>query len=165
MRPQDLVVLLKILCYKGKNWLSKGLAADLSLSTAEISNALNRCVTSGLIDAEKKNVRTQALLEFIMYGLRYVFPQQPGATSRGIPTAHAHPYMEARIISDQKYVWPDADSDERGLSVQPLYPGVVEAVKKDDELYLLLALVDVLRVGRAREKDAAIIKLKEVLAL
>ncbi len=162
MRPQDIVILLKILCYHSRKWYHKDLANDLSLSTAEISNSLQRCALSGLLDIDKKKVRVQSLLEFLMYGIQYVFPQRPGNISRGIPTAHSHPFMKALFNSDQIYVWPDAKSDDKGLSVQPLYPAVVSAVKKDEQLYLLLALVDVLRMGKTREKEAAIIKLKEL---
>jgi hypothetical protein len=37
------------------------------------------------------------------------------------------------------------------LSVEPLYRTVPEAVAGDSELYELLALIDAIRVGRARE--------------
>ena len=162
MRPQDIVLLLKILCYGSQIWYNKDLANDLSLSTAEVSNSLQRCVLSGLIDTDKKKVRAQSLLEFLIYGLQYVFPQRPNNISRGIPTAHSHPFMKGLISSEQTYVWPDAESDDKGLSVQPLYPGVITAVKKDEKLYLMLALADVLRMGKAREKETAIAKLNEL---
>lgn len=162
MRPQDIVMLLKILCYGSRNWYNKDLANDLSLSTAEVSNSLQRSALSGLIDTEKKKVRLQSLLEFLIYGIQYVFPERPSNVSRGIPTAHSHPYMRSIISSEQTYVWPDAESNEKGLSVKPLYPGVVSAVKKDEKLYLMLALVDVLRMGKTREKERAIAKLKEL---
>lgn len=162
MRPQDIVVLLKILCYGSQNWYNKNLANDLSLSTAEISNSLQRSAVSGLIDTDKKKVRVQSLLEFLIYGIQYVFPQRPNNISRGIPTAHSHPFMRSMFSSDQVYVWPDPAGDDKGLSVQPLYPGVVNAVKKDEQLYLMLALIDVLRMGKTREKEAAIIKLKKL---
>jgi hypothetical protein len=163
MRPQDIVILLKVLCYGSRNWYHKDLANDLCLSTAEVSNSLQRSASSGLIDTDKKKVRTQSLLEFLIYGIQYVFTQRPNNISRGIPTAHSHPFMKALFSSDQTYVWPDAESDDKGLSVQPLYPGVVSAAKKDEKLYLMLALVDVLRMGKTREKEIAITKLKELL--
>ncbi len=162
MRPQDIVVLLKILCYDSHNWYNKDLANDLFLSTAEISNSLQRSASSGLIDTDKKKVRVQSLLDFLIYGIQYVFTQRPNNISRGIPTAHSHPFMRLQFSSDQLYVWPDAESDEKGLSVQPLYPGVVNAAKKDEKLYLMLALIDVLRMGKTREKEVAITKLKEL---
>jgi hypothetical protein len=38
---------------------------------------------------------------------------------------------------------------------------VVDAVKIDSKLHELLALVDALRVGKAREKELAIVELKK----
>lgn len=163
MRPQDIVVLLKIICYGSKSWYHKDLANDLFLSPAEVSNSLERSAVSGLLDPEKKKVRTQGLLEFLIYGIRYVFPQQPGNISRGLPTAHSHPFMKSNFFGEQVYVWPDADSDDKGLSIAPLYQGVVRASKKDDQLYLMLALIDVLRVGKTREKKIAIEELEKLI--
>lgn len=163
MRPQDIVVLLKILCYGTTSWYNKDLANDLYLSTAEISNSLERSAFSGLIDTEKKKVRTQALLDFLKAGIQYVFPQKPGNISRGMLTVHSHLFMQNHIVSEQYYVWPDADSDYKGISVQPLYPGVVKAVKKDEKLYLMLALIDILRIGKTRERKIAITELEKLL--
>jgi hypothetical protein len=44
--------------------------------------------------------------------------------------------------------------------VFPLYPSVPEVALKDHALHILLALVDALRVGRAREKELAAKELK-----
>ncbi len=163
MRPQDIVILLKILCYGSENWYNKDLANELFLSGAEVSNALQRSALSGLIDSDRKRVRVQTVHEFLIYGLPYVFPEQPGSITRGIPTAHSHPFMKEKFISEQQYVWADGESDERGLSVRPLYAGAVNAAKKDQKLYLMLALVDVLRMGRAREKKIAIVGLEKLM--
>ena len=164
MRPQDIVILLKILCLKSTQWYSKDLAAALYLSTSEVSGSLARSAISGLIDTDKKKIRVQALLEFLNYGLPYVFPQHPGNISRGIPTAHSHPYMQQQFATETLYVWPNANSTTRGVSIQPLYPGAVKAALHDEELYLMLALVDVLRVGKVREKKVAFAKLKKLMS-
>ena len=163
MRPQDIVILLKIISYQSKNWYSKELAKDLFLSPAEVSNSLQRNVECGLLDIDKAKVRSQGFLDFLMFGLPYVYPQRTGALSRGIPTAHSHPFMKKRFEGGHTFVWPDAGGDEKGLSIQPLYPAVVNAVKIDEELYLMLALVEVLRVGNTREKKVAIEELRKLI--
>ena len=163
MRPQDIVVILKILCYGNNNWYSKTLANDLNLSAAEVSNALNRNVIAGLIDTEKKQVRKQALLGFIQHGLPYVFPQRPGEMSRGMATAISHPDIKKHFGGEYEYVWPDAESDLKGFTIQPLYAGAVNAAKKDEKLYLMLALVDLLRTGRSREKIYAMTELEKLI--
>ena len=40
-------------------------------------------------------------------------------------------------------------------AVQPLYPSVPGAARRDPALYDLLALVDAMRLGRARERGRA----------
>jgi len=52
----------------------------------------------------------------------------------------------------------------RGLSIAPLYSGATLAVGKDEQLYKWLACIDVIRVGRAREKKIAMKELeKEIM--
>ncbi|MFL9484571.1 hypothetical protein ACI6Q2_17450 [Chitinophagaceae bacterium LWZ2-11] len=163
MRPQDIVVLLKIITLGNKPWQLKDLAAALYISSSEISESLNRSYLAGLVDYDKRRVNRQSLLEFLQYGLHYVFPQSPAGMVNGIATAHAHPYMSKYFSSELVYVWPDIHGKIRGLAIEPLYPKQVEAVKKDDELYKLLALIDVIRVGRRREINIAIDELSKII--
>ncbi|HLO70288.1 MAG TPA: hypothetical protein VK167_05435 [Flavipsychrobacter sp.] len=160
MKPQDIVVLLKIILYKGSAWQSKELAAKLHISPSEVSKSLQRSEYAGLINAER-GVARQALMEFIQYGLSYVFPAKPGSMVNGVLTAHSHPYMAKYFSSSMKYVWADAKGYDRGLEIEPLYENAVKAVKEDEQLYKILALIDVIRVGRVREMKLAIDELKK----
>lgn len=160
MRPHDIVVLLKILTKGKQNWLMKDLSYELHISASEISESLNRSNIAGLIGPNKKTLMRLALMEFLEYGIRYVYPQQPGAIVRGIPTAHSGPPLNEIIVSEEHYVWPYAKGQTRGQSIDPLYASVVKAVQNDKKLHELLALVDALRVGRAREKEIAVRELK-----
>jgi hypothetical protein len=54
-----------------------------------------------------------------------------------------------------KYVWPDAHGQDMGQAIEPLYPTLVRPCRADDYLYQFLALVDVMRVGKAREQELA----------
>lgn len=161
LSPLDIVILLKIIALDDKPWLQSNLAEMLHISQSEVSKSLMRSKYAGLIDASGKKVSRLALMELLQYGIRYIFPQQAGAIVRGIATAHAAPPLNAIIKSEEPYVWPSAKGNIRGQSILPLYPSVTEAVKKDDKLYELLALVDAIRVGRAREKEMAIQELKK----
>lgn len=51
----------------------------------------------------------------------------------------------------------------RGLSIEPLYKGVVKAVKQNEELYKLLASIDIIRVGRTRELKVALEELYKMI--
>jgi hypothetical protein len=166
MRPQDIVVLLKIISKKGIEWQNKDLAGELFISQSEISESLNRSSMAGLIIANKtKKVNRIALMEFIEHGLHYVFPAIPGSMVNGLYTAHSHPFMQEYFSSELNYAWPDVKGEIRGLSIEPLYKEQVKAAKKDPELYLMLALIDVIRVGRVRELEIATKKLKERILL
>lgn len=159
MRPQDIVILLAIITFRKKDWLIKDLANSLYISQSEVSESLNRSQVAGLIDYNKRRVNRHALHEFIEFGLPYVFPVQPGVVVSGMPTAHSHPALKDKIISEQFYVWPEPGGPVRGFAVEPLYNKQVKAVKENNELYKLLAMVDVLRVGNRRETKFA----KEIL--
>ncbi|MDX5397153.1 MAG: transcriptional regulator [Hymenobacteraceae bacterium] len=162
MRPHDIVILLKILAKGEQSWYNKDLAEELYLSASEISESLNRSVQAGFIDQKKKKVFKNALLEFLVHGLKYVFPQQPGALVRGIPTAHSAPVAFNYFLSEESYVWPDSKGNMRGQAIEPLYPTVPQAAQNDAAFYNLVALCDMLRVGRVREIKFAADKLKQM---
>ena len=162
MRPQDVVVLLKI-AIAPYNWMGKDLATDLFLSPAEISYSLQRSAQTHLLDPSRKLVMRNTLLEFIQYGLPHAFPAVRGPLAVGIPTAYSSPAIASRLMMNdrtEKIVWAYPAGDARGEAISPLYPNAVKAALKDSELYELLALVDVMRIGRVREKEMAMILLK-----
>lgn len=159
--PQDIVILLKIIALGNTAWLQNSLAESLRISQSEVSKSLMRSKYAGFLDASSKKVSRLALMEFLQYGIRYAFPQQPGALVRGVPTAHSASPLNSVIQSGEHYVWASGTGTLRGQSILPLYPSVVAAIKEDAVLYELLALIDAIRVGRAREKELAIQELKK----
>lgn len=161
MRPHDILILLKIVCFGNKNFYLKDIGQALNISSSEVTESVNRSVYAGLLAEDKKTVMRKALYEFLIYGLAYVFPQKPGAMVPGLPTAHSAPPLEREFKSDEKYVWPDPKGNIRGQQIEPFHSGQVEAAKKDHKLYELLALTDAIRVGKLREKTKAISELKK----
>ncbi|MBD0831823.1 hypothetical protein [Aestuariibaculum sediminum] len=161
LKPQDILLLLKIVSVNDPKWNQKPMADSLGLSQSEVSEAVSRCKYSGLLDPKGKIVMKLGFLDFLKYGIQFVFPQKPGPVVRGLPTAHSGLPLNNQIQSTEHYVWPYGKGSVRGHSITPLYPSVPEAALKDDKLYELLALVDALRVGRAREKELAMVELKK----
>jgi hypothetical protein len=160
LRPQDLVVLLKLLILEGEAWNQISLAKSLFLSQSEISASLKRSAYARLLQNKGKEVARQPFMDLLQYGVPFMFPQQPGVVVRGIPTAHSTEPLVNLISSTENYVWPYAKGHMRGHSILPLYPSVVLAVEQDPQLYEQLALLDAIRVGRAREKNLALELLK-----
>ncbi|MFQ5534306.1 MAG: hypothetical protein ACE5EM_05730 [Sphingomonadales bacterium] len=184
MKSQDIVILLKLVSLQeqensglldSSDWLPgreepysvRGLGASLGISKTEVSASLNRSLESGLAVKDRESGRTKPnrrnLHDFITHGLKFVFPVKPGAPERGIPTAFAAPMLEGQLVSagDDIYIWPYAQDKTRGLSVEPLFKSVPEAVRNDERLYEYLALIDAIRLGRQRESHLAAERLKE----
>jgi hypothetical protein len=164
MRPQDIVVLLKIISMQNDTWRNIDIANALQISPSEVSEALNRCKISRLLDSTKRSVHVNSFKEFLIYGLKYVFPVEPGAVVRGIPTAHsASPINKQISPGKDDYVWPYAKGDQRGQAIEPLYETLPAVVREDKLFYELLVIVDTLRIGRVREIKIAIDELEKRL--
>ena len=59
-----------------------------------------------------------ALKEFLIPGLKYVFPVQPQSKVRCVATAISASLMSDKIVSDKEtYVWPDAKGNLLGKSI------------------------------------------------
>ena len=160
MKPQDVVVLLKIIALDNDNWQQIPLAHSLKMSQSEVSQSVARSKYAGLLDDSGKKVMRQALYDFLLYGLAVVFPTKPGAVVRGITTAHSASPLNKEISSSEDYVWPFPKGNVRGHGITPLYATVPQAALDDEQLHALLALADALRVGKAREKNIAVQELK-----
>jgi len=150
---------------------TRSLALSTDISKSQVNLALRRCFDVGLAKRDRHSglprVHTKALLEFIVYGLKYVFPTKLGAVTRGITTSLAAPILEGKLIStgDLLPVWPDAQGKTKGQTVEPLFKSVTYAIRRDAELYALLALVDAVRIGQPRERNLATDLLAERLGV
>ena len=78
-----------------------------------------------------------------------------GAPARGVPTAHSAGSLARQFPSDQVYVWPHDAATEHGTSVEPMHACIPEVAVRLPEFHNLMALIDAMRVGRARERQAA----------
>ena len=165
MRPQDIVILLKMTTNRNIVWQNIILSQSLKISASEITEALERCRIAKLVDYTKKRVNTLALQEFLMHGIKYIYPIQPGNIVRGIPTAFsASPIKEQIAQGTEIYVWPFIKGTVRGQAIEPLYKTVPEIAKDDTGLYELLVIVDTLRIGKIREIEIATKELQKRFA-
>lgn len=165
MRPLDIVVLLKITALGQTEWKQKDLAYSLGISASEVSESLSRSELAGLIDEKKQKVMARSLYEFLFHGFKYVYPQRPGAITLGMPTAISAPAFSSIVTGKDTFVWPDPEGTIRGQTIEPLYDTVPGACRKDQLLYELLALTDIIRIGRVREVEAAGKELRKRLTI
>ena len=164
MRPQDIVILLKILTLSNDDWTLSDISEALDISIGEVSGSLERSRIAELVNQSKRKINKLALKEFLIYGLKYVFPAQIGATVRGIATAHsASPVKEQISEGKDIYVWSYSRGTRRGNSILPLYKTVPKIVGTQPELYEYLVIVDTLRTGKVREIEIAVNELDKRL--
>ncbi|MEG4294710.1 hypothetical protein Q5692_38790 [Microcoleus sp. C2C3] len=168
LKPQDILAILKVHSWNSTNWTYSSLAQSLGMSASEVHAALERSEAAGLYYGSERKILKQAVFEFLVHGLRYVFYAQPGPLSRGLPTAHSAEPLKSKLVASpsEVYVWPDPQGVVRGQAIAPLYRSVPQAASNDPELYALLSLIDAIRVGRVREQRLAIDELeKRIVAL
>lgn len=163
IKPQDVVVLCKLLAKKGEQqWSQNSIASELFLSPSQVNSAFKRLVEAGLLThyhrKSKPEVVSQACEEFFIFALKYLFPAKLGEMARGVPTSYAaHLKNEINLGSDPIPVWSYAEGKKRGVALKPLYHTVPKSIDRhpDPVFYEFLSLLDALRSGRAREKKIA----------
>ena len=157
LRPQDIVVLLDLVVSDSPSRKQQEIARAIGLSQGEVHNCLRRCAEAGLYDPESRQVMRHALLELLVHGLKYFMPAVLGGAARGVPTGWAAPPLAAEIVSapEDRPVWPHPDGHARGQALEPIYHSAPDAALANPELYELLALIDAIRIGRARERKRA----------
>jgi hypothetical protein len=159
LKPQDVVVLLKLVAIGAEPWTYQRIAVELKMSQSEVHAGVRRAVAARLMSDSTASGRVvrDALLEFLIHGIKYAYPPEHGALTRGVPTGYAAPPLNKVVSgsSDPPPVWPYAEGNVRGVAFSPLYPSVPSAALQDSRLYELLALVDAIRGGRARERNLA----------
>jgi hypothetical protein len=152
-------VLAKLLAHDGPRPSMAQLGIDLSVSSSEIHAALKRLAQSRLISSDTDGNRPflEPVEEFLVHGVKYAFPARRGEVTRGVPTSYAAPPLNKAVVSESELppVWPFPRGQHRGITLEPLYKTVPVAALRDNRLYELLALIDALREGRARERKLA----------
>lgn len=168
LKPQDLVVALKISLYRDGMPTFAELSRSLQISTSETHAAAQRAMHSRLLVMEDGHIRANksTLLEFAIYGACYAFPISEGPVMRGMPTGASAPAMRKQFdhAGMMQLVWPYVGGTERGRSIIPLYAKAPVACEADSELYAILAALDSVRGGAAREREAAVNLIRQALA-
>jgi len=160
------VVAIRLAIPKTAPWTYPELASALRISASEAHSAVKRAAKSGLVDVRSRTARRPALLEFLVHAVPYLVPPVWTGVSRGVPTSHAAPPLNAMVVGgdDLPPVWPHPEGVVRGQGLVPVYRSVPDAALSDPTLHEWLALVDAIRSGRARERELAVKILRERLS-
>lgn len=153
LRPSDIPFALRLAAHSGERY--EDLARLFDSSTSSAHRAVGRLEQAGLLIPGERRVNREALKEFLVHGVRYAFPAVRGPETRGVPTAWSAPPLEGLLPRGPTVVWPSEQGQARGEALIPLSESVPGAAGRDPWLYEMLALVDALRAGQARDRRLA----------
>lgn len=164
IKPQDIIVAL-FLCQNAPSLSFAEKAQALGMSASEVHAAERRLVEARLLNSLDHSIKKKAFLDFLVHGVPYAFAVAPKEMTRGVPTAWGAPVLSDKFAASNQPVpvWADPNGDVQGVALKPLYRSAAKAAQNNPELYELLALVDALRIGRARERKLAEALIKERL--
>jgi hypothetical protein len=170
LKSQDIVLAL-VMRLVPKIWNYPGVSAFTGQSASQCHISCQRLMAVRLLrqdPGEPWQVARANLLEFLVHGLPYCFPVVPGASTRGIATAHAAPFLADVFAAHDAVpvVWPTMDGTVRGHSVQPLHACQMRCLRQPDseQIYRALVDIDLLRIGQSRERAWAKDDLARLLA-
>ncbi|MDE8558458.1 hypothetical protein [Pantoea vagans] len=161
LKQKGIIEFSEIDAYRDSLYTVRSLERTTGVSKTQIADSMNRCIDIGLAKRDRKygvpRTNKKSLLEFFIYGIKYVFPARMGELTRGIATSFSAPVLNEKLFSSGELiaVWPDERAKSKGLKVMPLFHTVPYAVRQDGDLYAMLALVDAIRLGNQREAGLA----------
>ncbi|MBW2256988.1 MAG: hypothetical protein JRI25_20670 [Deltaproteobacteria bacterium] len=166
LQPIDIAVAFSA-AYRRKRdgqWSPKIVRDDLNLPWSSLNLSLARLEGANVV--RDGRVNRQALAAMLP-ALQYLVPAEPDRSRRvrGIATGVSAPMFERRILSREPLVWESENGDTEGVPIKPLHPRIPDAVIQDPERYSLLACLDAIRGGKAREFRIAGDKLRELAGL
>ena len=161
--PADLLVVAKLAAHDDASPSVRQLADQLGMSKSAVAYSLQRLRALDLVKDDGKGgrrVNKLAPRDCIEHGVRWIAPARVGDFELGLPTAHAGP-LTGKLMGDaDPLVMPLPHGPMRGRAVTPLHALAPEAAAKDARLHHLLSLIDVFRIGRARDRQVAAAELR-----
>ena len=168
LRPQDVLVACKLLVIGRVDWTFASLAESVGMASSAVYVSVTRSRISGLLSPSGDRVCRPRLASLLTTSVPDVFFAQRGAIVAGVPTSTSAPCLAesfpvpGRQVA-QVWPFPGARSPVTGESLLPIYQSVPLACQRDERLYRVMALLDVVRVGNAAEKKIAIDCLRKIV--
>lgn len=158
IKPIDISLLIKLVANQNRSWKQVNLAHDLGVSQSDVAKSLSRLRKLQLV-VDYKPVKKNAL-ELLKYSVKFLFPVEVGRITRGVPTSISAPVHGKVVVYGNslknKFVWPYYEGGVEGQMVEPIHSSIPRASLLDAKYYEIASAIDMLRVGKAREKNAAI---------
>lgn len=166
LKSQDVLVACKLWALGGKDWTYGSLAESLGMSVSEVHDAVKRCRAAQLVTSagDAAAISKKHFFDLLSVAVPRIFFAARGGIESGWPTSvHAPSLHDAfdglkpvPLRDIFPVVWSDPAGSTRGETLAPIYGTAPEAARRDEKLYELLALVDVVRLGDVKYKKKAV---------
>ena len=161
LKPLDLTVLAFLRSeLRDEAWTQQQVAHGLQIAQSSVHRALQQLKASDLLGKHDRAFR-----EVLVHAVRHVYPPVLGAPTAGVLTSGGHRPLSSALPDADKLVWPHPEGPDHGTALVPLHPCVPGAALAHPRFHSLMALIDVLRVGRVRERATATWQLDAMLHL
>ena len=165
LNAHDVYVLVALTQIEG-GWTYEELGQRLAMPLSQVYKSLARAEKAHLFARDTRHVVVRNLLEFLIHGVKYAFAVEPGKLVRGVAASWHAPRLSELMVVDEleERVWPHPEGQVRGQSIEPLHESVPLVALTNENLHALCALIDIIRVGSARERKVAADELERRLA-
>lgn len=155
LKPQDLLVRLKVAAHPPQRWAHAALGEALGPSASAVHASVKRAAASGLVVAPGRGAWSPVrprLLEFVLHGVRHVCSATAGPVRRGVPTAFGAepPASRPTVAPGEAPVWTHPAGKAKGPTRSPLHRTAPQAALTDPNLPHLLGIPQAL--GALREQ-------------
>jgi len=114
LKPQDVMIALKIVAMNQREWKYSEAALELNMSPSEVHAGVRRLKKCSLLTelamgtggaVQKMHLpEIRSLKEFLRYGLRHVFPAVLGEPALGLPTSYGVSHLFDGAGADTSFI-------------------------------------------------------------
>jgi DNA-binding MarR family transcriptional regulator len=162
--PADVLVAMKVAAHPDDSASVRQLGDELGMSKSAVAYSLRRLHALDLVKEREgggRRINKLTMRDLLENAVRWIAPARVGDFELGLPTAHSAEVLARNLMGDaDPLVMPLAHGPARGRAVSPLHRLAPRAAAKDAQLHRLLAVVDALRIGRARDRKVAAAELR-----
>ena len=172
LKPQDVVVAVKVFILEGRKWSFQTAATSLGLSSVSVVHqAFTRGRRAGLYYQTSAGWRVNKprLRDLLAHGVPSMYYPIQGPATSGVETGPAASpvkmYFPPAGKGYPRSVWPKIGKQSTtGESLEPIHACVPEAALADDRLHEIFALVDVVRLMTGKERKIAVELLERIIS-
>ncbi len=163
MKPQDLLIALKISANTGIYLRQIDLAYSLNLSTSAISRSLSRLIKCKIYLKQSNSIDSVRLMEFIEHAAPFILEINRTGPSAGEPLFNLKYCNRNRFQNPLSWGWDGGTGPKDVHGYAPFHRMVPSACRKDARLRRLVVLFERTLIAEGAERDHSLVELYALL--